>query len=53
MAISFELVMRARFWDKKKALEMDFKVGQSILNYPDYYEGVGLLLVKKERQSKP
>lgn len=51
MAISFELVKRAYIekWDKKTALEYDFRIGQGLLNYPDYFSGVKALLVEKER----
>ena len=37
---------------KKEALELDYKVGQGLLNYPDYFEGVKMLLVEKDRNKK-
>ncbi|CDW74362.1 UNKNOWN [Stylonychia lemnae] len=53
MAICFELVIRGQFMTKKEALELDYKVGQGLLNYPDYFEGVKMLLVEKDRNKRP
>ncbi len=54
MAISFDLVTRAfnEKWDKRTALSYDFKIGQGLLNYPDYFLGVRALLIEKERNQK-
>jgi len=40
MALSFELVKRGAKMNVKEALEMDYRVVQGLLSFPDYYVGV-------------
>lgn len=40
MALSFELVKRGAKMNVKEALEMDYRVVQALLSFPDYYVGV-------------
>eukprot|EP00347_Sterkiella_histriomuscorum_P014796 403359492 len=53
MAICFELLIRGQRYTKQEALIADYKVGQALLNYPDYFHGVHKLLVDKDRNTKP
>ncbi len=53
MALSFEIVKRGQKMSVEESLQMDFRIDQALLNFPDYFEGVNNLLVNKDRSLKP
>lgn len=53
MALCFEMVKRGRTMTVEEALQIDYKMLQSLLNFPDYQVGVHQLLVSKDRTKIP
>lgn len=53
MMLTFEIIKRGRQMSVREALELDFRIMQGLLNFPDHHTGVHQLLVKKTRTEKP